>query len=65
MGAEWLANGTQTYANAGVQYVLVAGVADALLQVGGKRFSALGVLANARVGYRSLNLRSILTQNPA
>jgi len=44
-------NGINTF---GVKYVVVAGVADALLRVGKKQFAALGVLANTKVTDRSL-----------
>lgn len=41
----------------GIKYVVVAGVADALMVVGKKRFDAIALLANSTISDRSLHLK--------
>ena len=58
VGAEWAAANLNSYGFYGVKYLVVAGVADGLLQVGGKQLNAVGILANTRLSERSLHLEN-------
>nr|SPS05579.1 exported protein of unknown function [Candidatus Nitrotoga fabula] len=70
---QWALTGDQSpleieYADVGVKFVLVAGVADAVVKAG-KGISAVGVLANTKISNRSLHVETkqnlmVLDQNP-
>lgn len=68
---QWALTGNQSPvsdADVGVKFVLVAGVADAVVKAG-KGISAVGVLANTKISNRSLHVETkpnltVLDQNP-